>query len=155
MAVWIIIAGLALVRGAPAQEAEMDWYYLDGGGGGVAAQGGPYGLHGTTGHYGTGTQSGDPYSLAGGYWSIGVQQTVGAPILEIVHLDGQLRLQWLITDEPFVLEACADLNPAFGRILWTEIPPPYTSNDTHSSYIVPTRSDFQVYRLALPEESNR
>jgi hypothetical protein len=82
--VLLSLALTALVSRSQAQTYSIDWYTIDGGGGGTST-GGVYAVSGTIGQPDAGgAMTGGNYSLTGGFWAlISVVQTAGLPLLTI------------------------------------------------------------------------
>jgi hypothetical protein len=64
LAIAFLLVGVADIRG----DYRIDWYTIDGGGGGQSA-GGTYVLTGTIGQPDAGFHSQTPYELLGGFWT--------------------------------------------------------------------------------------
>src|ERR1035441_1442926 len=78
----LIAFGVLLPTIVFAQQYNVDWYTIDGGGG--TSSNGQYVVSGTIGQPDAGTMNGGNYSVTGGFWSLlAVVQTPGAPLLSI------------------------------------------------------------------------
>ena len=75
----IFLIGLTLATAARAQEYDIPWWTIDGGGG--IGLGGNYSLSGSISQPDTGVLSGGAYTLIGGFWGIGVQQLLYLPLI--------------------------------------------------------------------------
>src|SRR6185295_18739330 len=75
----------------------LKWSTIDGGGG--TSRGGQFAVSGTVGQADAGSHSGQPFNLAGGFWSgLGVIQTPGAPLLKIkLNGAGQAIVSWPVS----------------------------------------------------------
>jgi hypothetical protein len=113
---------------AAAQNFQMDWFTVDGGGG--TSTGGVYCVTGTIGQPDAGTMRGGSFTLVGGFWGvIAAVQTPGAPYLTIT-LNPQLstlNVSWPAPAEGWLLEGTNVLTGAAGP--WTPVPLPYQTNN--------------------------
>ncbi len=84
-----------LPAGAMAQNYNIDWYKVSGGG--SSSTGGVYTVSGTIGqHDAGGPMTGGNYSLTGGFWAlISVVQTPGAPTLFVSQSGNTVTVYWL------------------------------------------------------------
>jgi hypothetical protein len=78
-----VLALLLFVSLAFAQEYDLSWWTVDGGGG-TFSQGGSYSLGGTIGQPDAGLMSGGIYTLGGGFWGGG--SLTSGPGSEAVYL---------------------------------------------------------------------
>lgn len=62
----VLVICLTLTTTVRAEDYEITWYTIDGGGG--TSSGGPYTLVGTIGQADTGVAGGDEYVLSAGFW---------------------------------------------------------------------------------------
>src|SRR3954447_3655056 len=93
-----------------AQNYQIDWYTIDGGGG--TSSGGQYTLSGTIGQPDAGTLSGGPYVLNGGFWGgVFAVQQVGAPTLYIERIGSNVRISWDPNVPGFSLQEANRLSP--------------------------------------------
>ena len=78
-----VVAGLLLLASSAVAQLNIEWQAVAGGGGG--STGGVYTVSGTIGQSDASEQalSGGNFSLVGGFWSIYVVQTSGAPRLRL------------------------------------------------------------------------
>src|SRR5436190_5000580 len=92
-----ITLGLSLLTHvARAQSFSIDWFTVDGGGGG--SSGGTFSVSGTIGQPDAGpAMSGGNFSVTGGFWSLlSVVQTLGAPTLIIAPSAlGAATISWM------------------------------------------------------------
>jgi hypothetical protein len=126
----------------------IDWSTIDGGGG--TSTGGVYTVAGTIGQPDAGVMSGGNYTLQGGFWGVlAAVQTPGAPWLSITKTaTNTVVLSWPLPDTGSKLQISSDL--AATPPVWTEIPPPYSTNTTHTLWVVPVTAGNQFYRLHKP-----
>ncbi len=90
---FMVAATLLLPAGALAQNYNINWYKVSGGGG--ASTGGVYTVNGTVGqHDAGGPLTGGKYSLTGGFWAIYAVQAPGAPLLTITHAGNKAVVSW-------------------------------------------------------------
>src|ERR1035441_7366599 len=108
----LIAFGVLLPTIVFAQQYNVDWYTITGGGG--ASSNGQYVVSGTIGQPDAGTMNGGNYSLTGGFWSLlAVVQTPGAPLLTI-HLTATNTavVSWPVSSPAFNLEKNSTLGTA-------------------------------------------
>jgi len=115
------------------------------GGGGLQSTGGVYAVSGTIGQPDAGKLSGGHYTLDGGFWSINVVQTSGAPLLSVERLGGAVRVYWPLPATGFLLDQSLTVTGA-----WSQVSFPYTTNVTHISITVPAPAGNTFYRLRQP-----
>jgi hypothetical protein len=90
---FMVVAALLLPAGALAQNYNISWYKVSGGGG--TSTGGVYTVSGTIGqHDAGGAMVGGQYSLTGGFWSLYAVQSPGAPLLTITYAGNQAIVSW-------------------------------------------------------------
>ena len=116
----------------------IDWFTIDGGGG--TSTGGVYSVSGTIGQPDAGpTMSGGSFTLDGGFWSIGLVQTAGAPLLSISRAaPGFAIISWTPTTPGFVLQETASLSPPN----WTN-----SLSGATNPITVPTTGSMMYFRL--------
>jgi len=97
------------------QQYSIDWHKIAGGGG--TSTGGIYQVSGTIGQpEASGTLSGGPYSVTGGFWSLYAVQTAGAPLLTITYFGNQAVVWWSPAVTGWTLQTNATLaTPAWGN----------------------------------------
>jgi hypothetical protein len=108
-----LLFGLLIPALSQAQSYSIDRYEMGGGGG--TSTGGTYQVSGTIGQPDAGAAiSGGQYSVTGGFWSlIAVVQTVGAPMLTILHATNSVTVSWPLASAGFALQQNSNLaNPA-------------------------------------------
>ena len=107
----------AWVVSASAQNYQIDWYTVDGGGG--ASTGGVYAVTGTIGQPDAGRMSGGNFTIEGGFWGIiAAVQTEGAPFLSVwLAPTNAVVISWAHPSTGFNLEQ----NPALGGGSWTGV----------------------------------
>jgi len=94
-----------------AQNYSIDWFKIAGGGGTSASTNAQYVLSGTIGQADAGpTMTNGQYSLSGGFWSIGVVQTPGAPFLSIRRQGTSYVVSWPSGSTGFALQSTANLS---------------------------------------------
>ncbi len=146
----LIFASILFVTSlASAQNFNIDWFTVDGGGG--TSTGGVYAVSGTIGQPDAGpTMSGGSYSLVGGFWSIvAAIQTPGAPLLTITRnpANGAVTVSWPAPADGWVLDQTGAVASPPGAISWSQVAFPYQTNATTISITVPSPSGNRFYRL--------
>jgi hypothetical protein len=136
---------------AAAQNFQMDWFTVDGGGG--TSTGGVYSVTGTVGQPDAGLMSGGNFTLRGGFWGVvAAVQTPGAPYLTVTRTEtNTVVVSWPLpaTAEDWLLHATTNL--VTGSSVWTLIPPPYQTNGlTNISFTEPAPAGNKFYRLHKP-----
>jgi hypothetical protein len=112
MKTFILCFGLLLPSLGIAQNYNIDWYKVAGGGG--TSTNGQYSLSGTIGQPdASGSMKGGNYSLTGGFWSIYAVQALGAPLLTITYAGNKAIVSWPSPSTGFVLQT--NLNLATGN----------------------------------------
>ncbi|MGA2246324.1 MAG: hypothetical protein ABSH48_15105 [Verrucomicrobiota bacterium] len=102
-----VAAALLLPPGARAQDYNINWHKVSGGGG--TSTGGAYQVSGTTGQPdASGALTGGNYSLTGGFWAFYAVQTPGAPLLTITYAEGQAIVSWPTSVTGWTLQTNAD-----------------------------------------------
>ena len=130
-----------------AQTYQVDWHSADGGGVLAGKAGNGYVVVGAVGQSDAALANGGTYGVSGGFWSLEVVMTPGAPLLEIVPVGAGVRLQWEKPALGYVIEQAASLN---APVSWTEMVPPYQTNATHNYIDIPVPQDHRIYRLHTP-----
>jgi hypothetical protein len=118
----LLMLGLLLLPiSSFAQSFSIDWYKIAGGGG--ASAGGVYQVRGTIGQPdASGAMAGGSYSLTGGFWSLYVVQTAGAPLLTITYAGNQAVVSWNPSVTGWTLQTNANLStPTWGNYLGTVV----------------------------------
>jgi hypothetical protein len=145
----LTMLGLAVVLvGAPPQFA-VDWSAVAGGGG--RSTGGVYAVSGTIGQPDAGTISGGDFALVGGFWGvIAAVQAPGAPTLTAWRTaQNTVLVLWPAPAVGWRLQATANL--VGERTVWTEIPPPYQTNEENMIFFTePAPVGNKFYRLHKP-----
>ena len=115
-----ITLGLSLLTHvARAQSFSIDWFTVDGGGGG--SSGGTFSVSGTIGQPDAGpAMSGGNFSVTGGFWSLlSAVQTPGAPTLTILPgTPGSVTVSWSPNTAGFILQE----TPSLSSSHWTNSP---------------------------------
>lgn len=127
---------------ATAQQFQIDWFTMDGGGG--ISTGGAYTLSGTIGQPDAGvTMTGGTYQLTGGFWAAPFPTgSGGAPTLAIEPFgSGQVQLSWTVPAPGFLLQETPSLNSPN----WVNSP-----SGASNPAIVPAGSAAKFYRLLKP-----
>jgi len=142
-----ILMGLLLTgaAGVWAQNYEISWYKIAGGGG--TSTNGSYSLSGTIGQPDAGMMSGSNYTLTGGFWAIySTVQTPGAPSLSITPSGANVILSWSAANAGFILQQ----NPAVNSTNWTTVG--LTTNVVNGTNMVtvPTSGGTLYFRLVFP-----
>ena len=128
---FVIVAALLLPAGAMAQNYNIDWYKIAGGGG--TSTGGTYSVTGTIGQPdASGSLTGGKYSLTGGFWAIYAVQSPGAPVLTITQIGNKAIVSWDPTITGWTLQTNVNLaTPTWGNYVGpiinnscTNTPPP-------------------------------
>ncbi len=116
--VFILSTGL-LIRNAAAQNYNIDWHKVSGGG--AVSANGQYAINGTIGqHDAGGAMAGGNYSLTGGFWAIYAVQTPGSPTLYIVKSGANAILYWPAPSTGYLLESNSSLQAPGG---WATVTP--------------------------------
>jgi len=138
-------ATLVCATSAIAQNYSIDWFTIDGGGG--TSAGGVFALSGTIGQPDANLQAltGGNFSLTGGFWSLFVVQTPGAPLLSVEQTGPGLRVFWALPANGFVLDESLTVTGT-----WTQVTFPYVTNATDISISVPSPTGNKFYRLRKP-----
>jgi hypothetical protein len=112
-----VVAALLLPAGALAQNYNINWYKVSGGGG--TSTGGAYQVSGTIGQPdASGALTGGDYSLTGGFWALYAMQTPGAPLLTISYVGNQAIVSWPSSVTGWTLQTNANLDtPTWGNYL--------------------------------------
>ena len=125
-------------------EVGLDWFTVAGGGG--MSSDGRYSLGSTIGQPEAGTLGGTSYTLASGFWGVGLLPTPSVPLLGAERTGGDLRISWPRSSASWVLEENTALTgPTDGS--WVPANLPIQSNATHIFAIVPAPSGTKFYRL--------
>ena len=145
----VVVLGLAslLASAAVAQSYSIDWHTIDGGGG--TSTGGVYSVSGTIGqHDAGGSMTGGNFSLAGGFWSIEVVQTPGAPLLTIVRTTtNTIAVSWPSPSLGFDLQVNTN---GIGTVNWSNAPGLIQDDSTTKTLIVNPPTGKRYYRLFKP-----
>ena len=146
------IAGAWLVAAtASAQNYNIDWFTIDGGGG--TSTGGVFAVSGTIGQPDAGaTMTGGNYSLTGGFWSvIAAVQTPGEPILTITRnsASGVVTVSWDAPATGFVLDHTGALTGS-PSVSWAQVSFPYQTNAGRIFITEPSSAGNRFYRLRKP-----
>ena len=140
----LTLLGFAFVGPLHAQPYAIDWFKIAGGGG-LQSTGGVYSVSGTISQPDAGKSGGGNYTLEGGFWSIFVLQTPGAPLLSVERLSNAVRVYWPLPATGFVLDQSLTVTGA-----WSQVSFPYTTNATQISLTVPAPIGNKFYRLRRP-----
>ena len=142
------ITGVSLVAAtASAQNYNIDWFTIDGGGG--TSTGGVYAVSGTIGQAdASGPMAGGNYSLTGGFWSLlTVAPTPGAPMLTIrLTTTNTAIVSWPSSSAGFVLQQNASLTTPN----WSAPSEPTYDNGTNRFIVVNPPTGIRFYRLSTP-----
>lgn len=114
LAILGIMILLAIPLGLRAQQYNLDWFTLDGGGG--TSAGGNYTLSGAIGQPDAGAMSGGNFTLEGGFWpglTVPIPEVPTTLLIQLVS--GGVRISWTPATPGFVLEMTDDLAGS----LWT------------------------------------
>jgi len=130
-----------------AQNYSIDWFTIDGGGGTSTA--GAYSVSGTIGQTDAGVQSGGPYSLTGGFWSlVSLVHTPGAPLLSISLTPANTAIvSWPSPSAGFVLQQNTN---GLGSLNWSDVANVPTDNGTIKSITITPPTGNRFYRLIKP-----
>jgi hypothetical protein len=131
---------------AQAQNYNIDWSTVDGGGG--TSTGGVYSVSGTIGQPDAGgTMSGGVYTLDGGFWSlVSVVQTPGSPLLSITRSGASVTISWPSPSTDFSLQQNGSLNPAN----WSSFGGTVNDNGTTKSVTILPPTGNLFFRLKKP-----
>jgi opacity protein-like surface antigen len=138
----VVLAALALVAAAVAQDYSIGWWKVAGGGG--TSTGGVFAVSGTIGQADAGGPlTNGPYSLTGGFWALPtLVQTPDAPTLHVTNAaPGFATLWWMPPTPGFTLQSIDSLAPTN----WVNAPSG-TNNPATVPLVAPTR----FYRLFKP-----
>jgi hypothetical protein len=144
-AIFIALALLITAAGY-AQNYAIDWYSIDGGGGGSTNS--QFALSGTIGQPDAGHMSGGAFKLDGGFWGIvAAVQTPGGPLLRVV-LTGTntVVVAWPNASTGFSLQQ----NGALGTVNWTGVTNPISVVGSENQIIVAPPAGNRFYRLFHP-----
>jgi len=138
--------GLAVAT-ARAQNFQINWFTLDGGGG--TSTGGAFAVSGTIGQPDANAQpmTNGNFSLTGGFWSIFAVQTPGAPLLSIERLVAEARIVWPMTAQTFQLQENTNLELPNS---WMAVAQPAVTNGAQISVTVPASAARKFFRLKSP-----
>jgi hypothetical protein len=127
----------------PAQTYSIGWYKVAGGGG--TSTGGVYTVSGTIGqHDPGGTLTGGQFSLTGGFWSLYVVPTPGAPSLRIqLTTTNTAMVCWPSPSSGWNLQVNTDLSTTD----WALPPEPVQDNGMLRYIIVNPPTGSRFYRL--------
>jgi hypothetical protein len=148
MKTFILVFLLFAASSLRAQNFNIDWFTIDGGGG--TSMGSVYSISGTIGQFDAGLMKGGTYSLTGGFWSVvEAIQTPGAPLLAITRdrASGAVTVSWPKPADGWVLDQTSALAATPGATSWSQVVFPYQTNSTHISVIVPSPVGNRFYRL--------
>jgi hypothetical protein len=140
----ILLGALCLVPGLLRGEFRIDWW----GFGALAgpSTGGGWGLAGRADNS-SGTASGGPFALTGGYWSIiATVPTPGSPQLTVERAESGVRLSWPRSAEAFTLEESPTLLGT-AATPWTASAHARETNATRISVTVPLPVGSRYFRL--------
>jgi hypothetical protein len=89
----------------------IDWYKIAGGS--AVSTNSQYGVSGTIGQSDAGPEMrGGRFSATGGFWTIYLVQTPGAPLLTITYQDGQAVVSWPVETTGWALQTNSNLSIA-------------------------------------------
>jgi hypothetical protein len=145
--IWILVTCLGGGSlGARAQNFNLDWFTIDGGGG--TSAGGNFSLSGTIGQPdASAPMTGGIFSLTGGFWSLFAVPRPDAPRLTITRTAASsVLLSWPSPSTGFVLQQNSDLNTTN----WVAAPQAVSDNGTDRFITVNPSTDQQFYRLFRP-----
>ncbi|MBI5388073.1 MAG: hypothetical protein HZA90_25695 [Verrucomicrobia bacterium] len=113
-----VLAALAALLHA--QQYEIKWSTIDGGGG--TSTGGVYSVSGTIGQPDAGAMIGGSYSVVGGFWSFAAAvQTPGSPVLRIVGATPNVVVCWPDPSSGFSLQQTHVLATPPATSAWTAV----------------------------------
>ena len=140
----LLLCGIVSVQ---AQTYSIDWFTIDGGGG--TSTGGVFAVSGTIGQPDASAQplTGGNFSLVGGFWSLFVVQTPGAPLLTIrLTSTNNALVSWPSLSTGFTLQQNSDLN----KTNWVTAPQAVSDNGTNRFILVNPPAGNRFYRLFKP-----
>ena len=118
-------------------------------GGGATSTGGVFTVSGTIGQPAAGTMTGGNYTLQGGFWSVSVVQTPGAPKLEVIQAGNLVQIVWPSPADGWVLHASPTLTGT--PIPWSPVSASlYTTNAARISYTVTSPTGARFFSLQHP-----
>lgn len=137
---------LAAVFSATAQEAHVNWFSLDGGGG--SGSGGDYSVSATIGQLDAGAMSGGDYAMQGGFWSILAVEPDVVPLLRITRADPtRVLILWPAPSPDWTLEESSNLGSSAN---WTPVGAPVSVNGAENTVTQPVAPGGRFYRLRHP-----
>lgn len=129
-----------------AQNYNIDWFTIDGGGG--TSSGGTYTLSGTIGQPDAGKLTGGNYTIQGGFWGVvTVVQTPGTPSLRIVKTStNAVVIAWPSFSPNFSLQ----MNSSIATTNWATVTnvPIIVGDEKQVTISTPTGNNF--FRLKSP-----
>jgi len=135
---------------AHAQSYSIDWFTIDGGGGGGTSTGGVYSVSGTVGQPDAGTaMSGGNYTVDGGFWGIiAAAQTPGALLLSIARTTtNTVAVFWPSPSTGYVLQQNTN---SVASVNWSNVLTIPTDDGTTKSVIINPPTGNRYYRLFKP-----
>jgi hypothetical protein len=138
---------LQMPRLASAQQYEIQWFKIAGGGG-MQSTGGVYSISGTIGqHDAGGPATNGLYSLTSGFWSLYALQTPGAPALTIrLTSTNTAQVSWPSPSTGWALQA----NTNIAGTNWVTPAETINDNGTLKFIIVNPPAGNRFYRLKNP-----
>lgn len=95
LSIFALAAALLLPASLQAQNYNIDWYKVAGGGATAPSTGGVYAVTGTIGQPDASHAMSDGYyTVTGGFWAINAIQTPGAPVLFIARAGNKAVVWW-------------------------------------------------------------
>ena len=142
-----LLFGLLIPALSQAQSYSIDWCKIGGGGG--TSTGGTYQVSGTIGQPDAGAAiSGGQYSVTGGFWSlIAVVQTVGAPMLTILHATNSVTVSWPLASAGFALQQNSNVANSAG---WSPYGGTVNTNSSVNSVTISPPTGNLFFRLSHP-----
>ena len=141
-ALFAIVLSLGAVLAATAQNYSVNWFAVAGGGG--VSTNGSYSVNGTIGQADAGTMTGGKYAVDGGYWSVSVVQTPGAPVLTITQLGTGVVVSWPSSATNYTLQQNFSLTNTAG---WVNFGGPVNTNGPVTSATIAAPAGTLFFRL--------
>jgi len=132
----IVSCALAVARLNSAQDFEVSWAAIAGGGGRSSAGG--FSIFGTFGQFDAGKLAGGDFQLDAGFWpgALGVQ--MAPPMLRIERSGDNLVISWNSAETDFVLQETETLTPS----AWAD-----SASDASNPVNIKPNLKVQFYRL--------
>jgi hypothetical protein len=142
----VLLALLLAPLAVQAQSYSIDWFIIDGGGGGTSV-GGEYSVSGTIGQPDAGTMTNGYYTLVGGFWGVVLARREPPPVLRIRRSGDALIISWPNPSTGFQLQQSSSLAPL---IQWTDVNQTPVRVDGERQVTIANPVGARFYRLRKP-----